>query len=208
MAGTSIAYHLAQLGWDDVVLLDRDQLTSGSTFHSAGLVGQLRSSVTLTKLMMYGTDLYRGSAPRRFTIPGGVRSGPCRLASSRAARGAHSAGWWAATFGLPRADLDGHAVTCSTVVDRRRARCRAHPTDGQLNLPTCDGPRRRGGGGSDHQRYSPPASGSIHGPPRVDPRTPTRTRECEVVVNAGGIYSNEIEASPASTCRSCTMDHQ
>ena len=47
VAGTSIAYHLAQLGWDDVVLLDRDQLTSGSTFHSAGLVGQLRSSVTL-----------------------------------------------------------------------------------------------------------------------------------------------------------------
>ena len=44
VAGTSIAYHLAQLGWNDVVLLDRDQLTSGSTFHSAGLVGQLRSS--------------------------------------------------------------------------------------------------------------------------------------------------------------------
>ena len=44
VAGTSIAYHLTRLGWTDVLLLDRGELTSGSTFHSAGLVGQLRSS--------------------------------------------------------------------------------------------------------------------------------------------------------------------
>src|SRR4051794_41414221 len=59
VGGTSIAYHLAKLGWDDVVLLERNQLTSGSTFHSAGLVGQLRGSVTLTKMMMYSVQLYR-----------------------------------------------------------------------------------------------------------------------------------------------------
>ena len=59
VGGTSIAYHLAELGWTDVVLVDRAELTSGSTFHSAGLVGQLRSSVTLTKMMMYSTELYR-----------------------------------------------------------------------------------------------------------------------------------------------------
>ena len=59
VGGTSIAYHLTKLGWNDVVLLERDQLTSGSTFHSAGLVGQLRSSVTLTSMMMYGAELYR-----------------------------------------------------------------------------------------------------------------------------------------------------
>ena len=59
VGGASIAYHLTRLGWDDVVLVERDQLTSGSTFHSAGLVGQLRSSVTLTRMMMYGADLYR-----------------------------------------------------------------------------------------------------------------------------------------------------
>ena len=46
--GASIAYHLGELGWSDVLLVDRDELTSGSTFHSAGLVGQLRSSVSLT----------------------------------------------------------------------------------------------------------------------------------------------------------------
>ena len=59
VGGTSIAYHLAELGWRDVVLLDRAQLTSGSTFHSAGLVGQLRSSVSLTRMMMYSVELYR-----------------------------------------------------------------------------------------------------------------------------------------------------
>ena len=59
VGGTSIAYHLTELGWTDIVLVDRAELTSGSTFHSAGLVGQLRSSVTLTKMMMYGTELYR-----------------------------------------------------------------------------------------------------------------------------------------------------
>ena len=59
VGGTSIAYHLGQLGYRDVVLLERSQLTSGSTFHSAGLVGQLRGSVSLTKMMMYSVELYR-----------------------------------------------------------------------------------------------------------------------------------------------------
>lgn len=45
VAGCSVAYHLALGGWSDVIVLDRHELTSGATFHSAGLVGQLRSSV-------------------------------------------------------------------------------------------------------------------------------------------------------------------
>src|SRR4051794_16739359 len=59
VGGASIAYHLAGLGESDVLLVDRDELTSGSTFHSAGLVGQLRSSVSLTTMMMYSVQLYR-----------------------------------------------------------------------------------------------------------------------------------------------------
>ncbi len=49
VGGAAVAHHLAKLGERDVVLLDRNELTSGSTFHSAGLVGQLRSSVSLTQ---------------------------------------------------------------------------------------------------------------------------------------------------------------
>src|SRR3954454_20322505 len=59
VAGCPTAYPLAQLGERDVVLVDRNELTSGSTFHSAGLVGQLRGSVSLTRMMMDSVELYR-----------------------------------------------------------------------------------------------------------------------------------------------------
>ena len=58
--GCSIAYHLTKLGITDVVLLERQQLTSGTTWHAAGLVGQLRTSINMTKLARYTSELYRG----------------------------------------------------------------------------------------------------------------------------------------------------
>ena len=57
--GCSIAYHLAKLKRYDVVLLERQQLTSGTTWHAAGLVGQLRTSINMTKLAKYTSELYR-----------------------------------------------------------------------------------------------------------------------------------------------------
>ena len=56
--GCSVAYHLAQLGWRDVVLLERKQLTSGTTWHAAGLIAQLRASANMTRLAKYSADLY------------------------------------------------------------------------------------------------------------------------------------------------------
>ena len=82
VGGTSIAFHLAQMGCSDVLLLERDELTNGSTFHSAGLVGQLRSSVTLTAMMMYSAELYRNLAQDPDLHPGWVQSGGIRLAST------------------------------------------------------------------------------------------------------------------------------
>ncbi len=102
VGGTSIAYHLTELGWTDVVLVDRAELTSGSTFHSAGLVGQLRSSVTLTRMMMYGAELYRRLAAETGTDPSWHEVGSLRLASTpeRFEELRRQAGW-ARTFGLP-----------------------------------------------------------------------------------------------------------
>ncbi len=60
VVGCSVAYHLAKLGWKDVVLLERKQLTSGTTWHAAGLIGQLRASSNMTKLARYSAELYRG----------------------------------------------------------------------------------------------------------------------------------------------------
>ena len=148
VAGTSIAYHLAQLGWDDVVLLDRDQLTSGSTFHSAGLVGQLRSSVTLTRMMMYGADLYRRPRCRdrpRPRLAGGRIAAPRVVAG--AARGAHAAGRLGGDVRAP-AGADLHRARRRAVPrpvrSGRRAR-RGAPPDRRPAQPvrSHDGARRR-----------------------------------------------------------------
>ncbi|WP_370400064.1 GcvT family protein [Sulfitobacter sp. JB4-11] len=56
--GCSVAYHLAKLGWQDVVLLERKQLTSGTTWHAAGLIAQLRATANMTKLAKYSQELY------------------------------------------------------------------------------------------------------------------------------------------------------
>src|SRR6188472_3222823 len=56
--GASVAYHLTRLGWTDVVLLEQGQLSSGTTWHAAGLVGQLRANESGTRLVQYSTDLY------------------------------------------------------------------------------------------------------------------------------------------------------
>ncbi|MFL5723654.1 MAG: NAD(P)/FAD-dependent oxidoreductase, partial [Chloroflexota bacterium] len=102
VGGTSIAYHLAERGWTDIILVDRAELTSGSTFHSAGLVGQLRGSVTLTRMMMYSAELYRRLAVETGTDPSWHEVGSLRLASTpeRLEELRRQAGW-AKTFGLP-----------------------------------------------------------------------------------------------------------
>ena len=102
VGGCSILYWLARLGWDDVVLVERAELTSGSTFHSAGLVGQLRSSLSLTKMMMESVDLYRSLEAEVGLETGWREVGSLRLASSqeRMEEITRQAGW-AKTFGLP-----------------------------------------------------------------------------------------------------------
>jgi len=84
VVGCSIAYHLAQRGERDVVLLERLQLTHGATWHAAGLVGQLRSSSNLTRLMRYGAELYGKLEAETGQATGWHRVGSLRLASSAA----------------------------------------------------------------------------------------------------------------------------
>lgn len=60
VVGCSVAYHLTKIGWTDVVLLERKKLTSGTTWHAAGLIGQLRATANMTRLAKYSADLYRG----------------------------------------------------------------------------------------------------------------------------------------------------
>src|SRR5262245_61203128 len=78
--GCSVAYHLAMDHKADVLLLERGKLTSGSTWHAAGLVGQLRSSASITQLLRYSVDLYKRLAAETNLETGWKMTGCLRLA--------------------------------------------------------------------------------------------------------------------------------
>ena len=82
IAGASVAYHLAKLGWRDLLVLERGELVGGTTSHAPGLVGQLRASPSLAKMLMYSVSLYRGLSLDG--VLGYLGEGSVRLASSPA----------------------------------------------------------------------------------------------------------------------------
>ena len=79
--GCSVAYHLTKLGWRDVVLLERKQLTCGTTWHAAGLVGQLRATSNLTRLAKYTTELYASLEAETGQATGFKQNGSLSIAS-------------------------------------------------------------------------------------------------------------------------------
>jgi 4-methylaminobutanoate oxidase (formaldehyde-forming) len=191
VGGCSIAYHLARMGWGEVVLVDRNQLTSGSTFHSAGLVGQLRGSVSLTRMMMDSVELYR-------TLDcGWVECGGLRLASSseRWEETRRQAGW-AKTFGLPLELLSAEEalerfplMTTDGVLGASWL-----PTDGYLDpslltYALAEGAREAGCDIHTNTRVTAidVSDGRVRGV-----QTDRGHIEAEVVVNAGGMFAAEI----------------
>lgn len=84
IVGCSTAYHLGRLGWTDTVVLERHKLTSGSTFHAAGLVGQLRSSANITQLLANSVSLYRELEGETGLATGWKMNGGLRLACNQA----------------------------------------------------------------------------------------------------------------------------
>ena len=83
VAGCSVAYHLAKFGWRDTILLERDQLTSGTTWHAAGLVGQLGATATITKLRKYSLNLYKELEKKTGLSTGLKQNGAITVASSK-----------------------------------------------------------------------------------------------------------------------------
>src|SRR5262245_43407605 len=81
--GCSTAYHLAKLGWE-TVLIELRKLTSGSAFHAAGPVGQLRSSANITQMLKYSVELYDTLEADTGLATGWKRNGGLRLACSPA----------------------------------------------------------------------------------------------------------------------------
>ena len=213
VGGTSIAYHLVQRGWRDVVLLERAQLTSGSTFHSAGLVGQLRSTMPLTRLMMNSVALYQRLTAETGVDTGWRPVGSLRLASTRARMEEleRQAGW-ATSFGLQLELISAkEASTRFPLMSEDGVLGAAFlPTDGYLDpsglaLALAEGARRGGASLCENVRVT--AVNSAHGAVRGVTTDQGRI-EAEIVVNAGGIYAPEIASMAGLSVPIIPMAHQ
>ena len=196
VGGTSVAYHLAELGEKDVILLDRNELTSGSTFHSAGLVGQLRADPTLTLMNMHSVDLYR-KLQATDTPPSWRECGSIKLASTpeRMQEIRRQIGW-AKSFGLdlheispqqaqdlfPLIDLEGVVGACYMASDGQ-----VDPS--QLAMALAAGARKNGVQIFTHTRVL--EIKTTNG--RVSSVVTDKGEiECEIVVNCGGMYAPQI----------------
>jgi 4-methylaminobutanoate oxidase (formaldehyde-forming) len=213
VGGCSILYWLARLGWGDVVLVERAELTSGSTFHSAGLVGQLRSTLSLTKMMMASVDLYRSLEEEVGLETGWREVGSLRLASSpeRMEEISRQAGW-AKTFGLPLELISpDEAQTLFPPMTTDGVLGAAFlPTDGyidpsQLTFALAEGARRRGAEINQRTR----ATGIRLRRGRVEAvETDQGEIETEIVINAGGMYAREIGALAGVNVPIVPMAHE
>src|SRR3954447_18768685 len=197
VGGCSVLYHLAKLGWSDVVLVEQYGLTHGSTWHSAGLVGQLRSTVSLTKMMQYSVGLYAELARETGKDPGWHELGGLRLADSperdeeikRQARGAES-------FGLPIEMVSpDEAKELFPLMSTEGVLAAAYiPQDGyldpsQLTFALADGARLRGADIEQRTRVTGInlRDGRVH-----EVVTDRGTIRTDVVIDAGGMYAPQI----------------
>ncbi len=213
VGGAAILYWLARLGWTDTVLVERARVTSGSTFHSAGLVGQLRGSLSLTRMMINSVDLYRTLGEEVGLETGWHEVGSLRLASSqeRMEELSRQAGW-AKTFGLPLelvSAQDAQKMFPPMSTDGVLGAAYL-PTDGyidpsQLTLALVEGARRRGAEICEDTRVTAieTTNGRVK---RV--LTDKGDIETELVVNAGGMYAAEIGRLAGVTVPLIPMAHE
>jgi 4-methylaminobutanoate oxidase (formaldehyde-forming) len=197
IAGASVAYHLAKLGWRDVLLLERREISCGTTWHAAGLVGQLRATQNLTRLARYGGDLYErleaetGQATG-FRRPGSISVARTRERMEELKRGASMA----RCFGV-----EVEVITPSEA-GRRWPLIRTDDLAGALWLPRdgrtnpidttralAIGARQAGARVVEHT----PVTGILRKNGAVAGVTTTRGDvTCEVVVNCAGMWAREL----------------
>ena len=213
VGGCSVLYWLARLGCSDAILLERADLTSGSTFHSAGLVGQLRGSLSLTRMMMSSVELYRSLGEEVELETGWREVGSLRLASSeeRLEEIARQAGW-AKTFGLQLELISAaEAQELFPPMSSEGVLGAAFlPTDGyidpsQLTFALAEGARRRGAEIATNTRVTGirVERGRVTGV-----ETDRGPVETEIVVNAGGMFAAELGRLAGVTVPVVPMAHE
>jgi glycine cleavage system aminomethyltransferase T/glycine/D-amino acid oxidase-like deaminating enzyme len=213
VGGTAVAYHLARLGWTDVLLLERSELTSGSTFHSAGLVGQLRSSPTLTRMIVDSVATYRQLAAETGSDPGWREVGSLRLACTpERLEELQRQNGWAKAYGLemeligPQEARDRFPLMSADGV----LGAAWLPTDGYvdptgLTMALAAGARAAGVRVSTRTRV---AGVEVHDGAVRAVETDRGRVECEVVVNAGGMFAAEIGRLAGVTVPLIPFAHQ
>ena len=196
-----------------MLVLDRGELTGGSTFHSAGLVGQLRSTIALTRINMASVELYRRLREDTGIDPGWLEVGSLRLASSveRLLELRRQVGW-ARTFGLPLVLLSpDEAHDLFPMMSIAGVEGAAYlPTDGRIDpasLATAlaAGARKRGVAIRTGVSVRDIA---VERRRVAGVETDEGTVRCEVVVNAGGIWSHEIGRMVGLNVPVIPMAHQ
>ena len=214
VGGASVAHHLAERGERDVLLVERAELTSGSTFHSAGLVGQLRADPALTRMNAWSAALYRRLEEAGGDgAPGWVESGSLRLASSplRLEEIRRQAAW-ARRAGLPLELVSAkEAAEKFPLMSTDGVLGAAYtPTDGQVDparLCYALAASARAGGVTIAQRTRVTAITTHEG--RVTGvRTDRGDVECEVVVDCGGMFAAEIARLAGVRVPIVPMSHQ
>lgn len=202
VVGCSVAYHLAKKGWSDVVLMERKRLTSGTTWHAAGLIGQLRASSTMTKLAKYTAELY-GNLEADTGISTGLRqcgSISVALTAERREELLRSA-TMARAFGVPVED-----ISAAEVKDRYpylNTSDVTHgvylPTDGQgdpanIALALAKGARQNGAATLQGVKVTAihRDGGSVTGVDWQDEAGNTGRTECAHLVIAAGMWSRAV----------------
>jgi 4-methylaminobutanoate oxidase (formaldehyde-forming) len=212
VGGTSVAYHLAERGERDVLLLDRDELTSGSTFHSAGLVGQLRADPTLTRMNTYSADLYRkletGDTPPGWVECGGIRLActPERMEEIRRQIG------WARVYGLPLQEISAAEaremfplMSAEGVIGGAYLATDGYVDPSQLTYALAAGARAGGVRIVTHTRV---LGLDVRDGRITAVRTDRGDVEAEIVVNCGGMFAAEIGRMAGVRIPIVPMSHQ
>ena len=203
VAGCSVAYHLAKLGWSDIVLLERKQLTSGTTWHAAGLIGQLRATETMTRLARYSADLYTGLESETGIATGFRQLGSISVALTRDRREElYRNAAMARAFGVPVEELSPAEVKARYEhinLDGVTGGVWL-PTDGQADpaniaLALAKGARQRGA----QVRERVKVTGMTRQGRRVtginwasDDGSAQGHIACEMVVNCAGMWGREV----------------
>ena len=200
--GCSVAYHLTKLGWEDVVLLERKQLTSGTTWHAAGLIAQLRATANMTKLAKYSQELYGGLEEETGVATGFKRVGSITVALTEERREEiYRQAAMARAFGVAVEEISNERVqemyphlNLEGVVGAVYL-----PLDGQgdpanIALALAKGARQRGGLIKERVKVTGMAKdGSrVTGVDWTDEEGNSGHIEADMVVNCGGMWGHEV----------------